>query len=185
MLYNTVLIDPPWSFATYSEKGKDRSDENHYNCMTLDDIKSLNLKSITTKDAVCLMWCTNPHLEQGMECLKAWGFKYKSMITWVKHDGNKLQTGCGYHTRSSTELLLIATRGKGYCPPPAVRLPSGFLAPRTKHSAKPDEQYKYAENYLGPYCEIFARRTRPGWTSIGYDMDAMDIRESLQKLAEK
>ena len=27
-----ILADPPWTFATYGEKGKGRSAEQHYSC---------------------------------------------------------------------------------------------------------------------------------------------------------
>jgi hypothetical protein len=33
--YGVILGDPPWSFATYSPKGKGRSAEAHYDCMSL------------------------------------------------------------------------------------------------------------------------------------------------------
>ena len=33
--YDIIYADPPWSFKTYSEKGKDRSPENHYGVMSL------------------------------------------------------------------------------------------------------------------------------------------------------
>lgn len=32
--YRVVYADPPWSFATYSHKGKGSSAEAHYDCMT-------------------------------------------------------------------------------------------------------------------------------------------------------
>jgi hypothetical protein len=33
--------DPPWPFRTYSAKGKGRSAEAHYDCMSLDEIAAL------------------------------------------------------------------------------------------------------------------------------------------------
>ena len=36
--YNIIYADPPWTFKTYSDKGKGRSAENHYPCMNIDDI---------------------------------------------------------------------------------------------------------------------------------------------------
>ena len=38
--FGVIYADPPWTFATYSRKGKGRSAEAHYDCMTLDDIKA-------------------------------------------------------------------------------------------------------------------------------------------------
>ena len=35
--YNVIYADPPWSFKTYSDKGKDRSPEKHYSVMTFKD----------------------------------------------------------------------------------------------------------------------------------------------------
>ena len=42
--YNVIYADPPWTFKTYSEKGKDRSPEKHYDCMSIDDIYKLPVK---------------------------------------------------------------------------------------------------------------------------------------------
>ncbi len=36
--YKVIYADPPWTFATYSRKGKGRSAEAHYGCMGFDDI---------------------------------------------------------------------------------------------------------------------------------------------------
>ena len=36
--FAAILADPPWSFATYSAKGKGRSPEAHYDCMSLAEI---------------------------------------------------------------------------------------------------------------------------------------------------
>ena len=36
-LFKFCLIDPPWQFATFSDKGMNRSAENHYPCL---DIKA-------------------------------------------------------------------------------------------------------------------------------------------------
>ena len=31
--YSIIYADPPWTFKTYSQKGKDKSAEQHYPCM--------------------------------------------------------------------------------------------------------------------------------------------------------
>ena len=31
--YNIIYADPPWQFKNWSDKGKERSAHNHYNCM--------------------------------------------------------------------------------------------------------------------------------------------------------
>ena len=50
--YNVIYADPPWSFKTFSDKGKDRSPENHYNVMTLQDIKELPVNQIANDNSV-------------------------------------------------------------------------------------------------------------------------------------
>jgi hypothetical protein len=34
--YRVIYADPPWRFATYSDKGKGRSAEAHYDCLTIE-----------------------------------------------------------------------------------------------------------------------------------------------------
>ena len=50
--YRVILADPPWTFATYSAKGKGRSAEMHYDCMALDNIKALPVDRWAAPDAV-------------------------------------------------------------------------------------------------------------------------------------
>src|SRR5262249_2816798 len=37
--FNVIYADPPWSFEAYSDKGKQRSPERHYDTMSLEQIK--------------------------------------------------------------------------------------------------------------------------------------------------
>jgi N6-adenosine-specific RNA methylase IME4 len=45
--------------------------------------------------------------------------------------------------------------------------------PRREHSRKPDEVYPRAR---GPYLEMFARSSQPGWDRWGLDADLREIR---------
>jgi len=52
-------------------------------------------------------------------------------------------------------------------------LPKLLIAPRREHSRKPDETYARIERLLpGPYLELFARQSRPGWDGFG-DQDEL------------
>ena len=102
--YNVIYADPPWSFKTFSDKGKDRSPENHYNVMTLQDIKDLPVSKIANNDSVLLMWVVDPLLDKAFEVINAWGFKYKTVaFTWAKT--NKKSDGF-----LSTGLRILDTR---------------------------------------------------------------------------
>lgn len=53
---------------------------------------------------------------------------------------------------------------------------SVIVAPRRRHSEKPEELQDLIERvYPGlRYLELFARRTRPGWTCRGLEIDDVD-----------
>lgn len=53
------------------------------------------------------LWVTNRNLPRGFELINAWGFDYKTCITWVKP-----HYGFGNYFRGSTEHILFATKGK-------------------------------------------------------------------------
>ena len=83
--YNVIYADPPWSFKTYSNKGKDRSPEKHYNVMSFKDICNMPVNNIANDNAVLLMWVIDPLLDKAFEVINAWGFKYKTVaFTWAK-----------------------------------------------------------------------------------------------------
>ena len=187
--YRVVYADPPWRFATYSDKGKGRSAEAHYDCLSIDEIKRFPVVQWTAPDAVLLLWATDPLLARALEVIAAWGFTYKTVgFYWVKLNkgtGNRLSrdwpllaernffTGLGFWTRANPEVCLLATRG--HPKRSAGDVPKLLIAPRREHSRKPDETYERIERLLpGPYLELFARRSRPGWDSLGQQEGLFD-----------
>src|SRR6202030_2509029 len=83
--YKVIYADPPWTFATYSRKGKGRSAEAHYDCMSLADIKALPVSEWAADDCVLFLWTTDPLLEKAFELVQAWGFTYKTVgFYWAK-----------------------------------------------------------------------------------------------------
>lgn len=168
MKFATILADPPWTFETRSEKGKEFSPERHYKCMKIPEIKALPVADVAEKDCVLLMWAVDPLLDVAFDVLKAWGFTYKTVgFYWVKTGrGYRAHKGMGYWTRANPEVCLLATRGK------PRRLSSNvdrlILAPRGRHSEKPHIAYDRTEALVaGPYLEMFARYGRPGWRQWG------------------
>jgi N6-adenosine-specific RNA methylase IME4 len=72
----------------------------------------------------------------------------------------------GKTTRKNAEDCWLGKRGNPRVQAHDVR--ELIVAPRREHSRKPDEQYERIERLAGgPYVELFARATRPGWTSWG------------------
>ena len=171
--YNVIYADPPWTFKTFSDKGKDRSPENHYNVMSLKDICNLPISKIANDNSVLLMWVVDPLLDKAFEVINAWGFKYKTVgFTWAKTNRKSMGffTGLGYWTRGNPEMCLLATKGK----PKRISksVPQLVVEQRREHSRKPDIMYNHIENLLeGPYVELFARTQRSGWDSWGNQTD--------------
>lgn len=173
--FATIASDPPWSFATRSAKGMGRSAEQHYGCMSLDEIKALPVASLAAKDACLLMWVTDPFLAHGLDVIKAWGFTFKTVgFYWTKRnaDGSPF-TGMGYYTRANPEMCLLATRGQPKRQSKSVR--RWIDSQRREHSRKPDEFFARTEALMpGPYLEMFARESRPNWSSWGNDVAKFD-----------
>ena len=91
--YKVIYADPPWTFSTYSRKGKGRSAEAYYDCMTLADIKALPVIEWAKDDCVLLLWTTDPLLEKAFEVIRAWGFTYKTVgFYWAKLNKSAPQT---------------------------------------------------------------------------------------------
>jgi N6-adenosine-specific RNA methylase IME4 len=172
--YRLIYADPPWTFATYSRKGKGRSAEAYYDCMSLAEIEKLPVAEWAAKDCVLLLWATDPLLPRALEVLRAWGFVYKTVgFYWAKlnksagtavYRDTSFFTGLGFWTRANPELCLLATRGHPKRRRADVR--KLIVSPRREHSRKPDEAYARIEALCdGPYLEMFARTAWPGWDS--------------------
>ena len=99
------------------------------------------------------------------------GLHYKTVIVWhkVRKDGASDGRGVGFYFRNVTETVLFGVRGKQARTLAPARSQVNLIATRKReHSRKPDELYPIIEDCSpGPYIELFARGTRPGWTGWG------------------
>lgn len=173
--YGVIYADPPWTFRTYSRKGKGRSAEAHYDCMSLEGIKALPVADWAAEDAVLLLWATDPLLPRALEVIQAWGFTYKTVgFYWVKQTARGgYFTGMGFWTRANPEQCLLATRGKPKRRSASVqRL---VVSPRREHSRKPGEIRERIEQLAhGPYLEMFAREQRTGWDVLANEQGVFE-----------
>lgn len=172
--YSVIYADPPWSFKTYSDKGKDRSAESHYPTMRKEDIQALPIDRISAKDSVLFLWVTAPCLIEGIELIKSWGFTYKTVaFTWVKQNkkSDGIFTGMGYYTRANAEYCLLATRGK-VLERKSHSVSSVVLSRIERHSKKPDEVRDRIVKLFGdlPRIELFAREKADGWDCWGNEV---------------
>jgi len=170
--YSTILADPPWQFNNRTGKiAPEHKRLNRYPTMNLSEIKDLPVNDITEDRAHLYLWVPNALLQEGLEVMKSWGFKYKTNIIWykIRKDGGPDRRGVGFYFRNVTEVILFGIKGKN-----ARTLGPGrsqeniILSRKREHSRKPDEQYKLIESCSwGPYLELFGRGGRKGWKTWG------------------
>lgn len=184
-----IYSDPDWLFKNYSTKGERKNPNQHYQCSSVEEIAAMPVNELAAPDCVLFMWSTFPMLPEALHVMKAWGFEYKSGGAWAKMTttGTKWQFGTGYVFRSAAELFLVGKRGnpkqRDTKEARSVRnligeddllcsgCAFGVAAPIREHSRKPDRMYEMIETLFdGPYVELFARNTRPGWQSWGNEV---------------
>ena len=185
--YGVIYADPPWLFRTRSDKGKEKSPEKHYDCMSLNDICNMNVKDISKPDSVLLMWVCDPMLDQAFKVIDAWGFTYKTVgFTWAKTNKNTMGffTGLGYWTRGNPEMCLLATRGRPKRKSKSIS--QLVISQRKKHSEKPLLHKDIEDLVDGPYIELFARaKPRAGWDYWGNELREKTLHEMLMEGFEK
>jgi N6-adenosine-specific RNA methylase IME4 len=182
--YQVIYADPPWSY-------RDKRDKHprlcggasvHYDTMSQDDLKSLPVADIADENCMLFMWATFPNLQEALDTMAAWGFKYKTLgFSWIKTNkkNGKPFFGIGYYTKSNCEVCLIGVKGKPIKQSDYVS--SVVIAPREEHSKKPSIVRERIVELCGdiPRVELFARQKADGWDVMGFGVGGSDIRSSL------
>lgn len=178
-----IYADPAWDFTTWSDKAQ-RSAKRYYSIMSRQQIMDLPVGEMALPGCVLLLWGTSPNLMDWQAVMSAWGFLYKTKaFCWVKRTRTDAtwHMGNGYYTRANTEDCWLGVKidrwtrtGK-----PIVTIPTRksqgvrqLVVERLRaHSQKPVQVYDRIERLFdGPYVELFARATRPGWHSWGLEV---------------
>lgn len=165
--YRTIYVDPPW--PEYGGGKIKRGADRHYPLLSIKEIMALPVAKIAEPNCHLYLWATNNYLPFAFEVMKAWGFTYKTIITWGKD-----KIGLGQYFRGQTEHCLFGVKG---CLPYKVadgKRQQGrtlILAPRHEHSRKPDEMRQMIEKVsYEPRIELFARERFPGWDAWGNEV---------------
>ena len=124
------------------------------------------VESLAADDAHCYIWAMNGNIDEALEVMKAWGFRYITKIDWIKP-----KMGIGNYWRNASEVCLFGVRGK--LPPKCRTQINWFIDyPNTRaHSQKPRMFISMLENVSsGPYLELFCRKrpaSREPWDCWG------------------
>lgn len=235
MKYDLIVADPPWSFddkLTMSDVK--RGSESQYDVLTTADIIKLDVESIAADDAVLVLWVPSSLIQEGLDCMKAWGFDQTQTFVWVKtkkpdnifkalkkdikiamklaFDDRSYQDAVAFREiveplkmldsfdlndclnffmgrlfRQTHEIALVGKRGKVYDKLENKAQRSVLLDINLKHSAKPEGLQDRLEIMFpkANRLELFARRVRPGWETVGLECPATlgeDIRDSIKRL---
>ena len=181
--YDIIYADPPWDYGgklqfDRTSTSADKLDLNKkifisaanfkYPTLTLEELKKIPIYEIAKDDCLLFMWVTNPHLANGIELGKAWGFEYRTVaFVWDKMVHNP-----GQYTLSYCELCLVFKRGRIPRPRGARNIKQLVRVKRGEHSEKPDEVRKRIEAMFPTQekIELFARQKPPGWDVWGLDV---------------
>ena len=175
--YGTIIADPPWRYRGLTTSG---NANDHYETMKPADLEALGgwIRTSTLDNAALLMWATWPKLDVALPLVEAWGFRFVTGLPWIKTvpSNGTIRRGVGYYFQGTSEPILLGKKGKlGRFRTGKIGALCGtqrqFYAPAMGHSVKHETLHDYAEEHLpGPYCELFARRERPGWDCFGLEL---------------
>ena len=181
--YRAALIDCPWSWKSWSDKGYGKSPQAHYSCTSTPALESIPIYDRLARDAYVFMWATFPMLPDALALMGAWGLSYATGAAWAKQSrtGKAWAFGTGYIFRSAAELLLVGK--KGHPSPKSRSIRNLIIGPVREHSRKVDSVYGIIEQIAGegPYLELFARQQWPGWVCIGNESDRFEAIPGAQR----
>jgi N6-adenosine-specific RNA methylase IME4 len=169
--FRVLYADPPWNYNDDNPGTPARVAADHYPCMPLSEICAMDIASIVHDDAVLFLWATSPLLPEGLEIMKAWGFKYKAGFVW-----DKIAHMFGNYNSVRHEHLLLGTRGS--CLPESDKLIGSVQSIKKSggHSSKP-KQFREIIDTLYPQgerLELFARGDVPApWRTWGAEVETI------------
>lgn len=171
--YNILYADPGWKYDNEKTGGSHKSGAaQKYTVLSVEEICALPVPAIADRNSVLFLWGTVPMLPEAFQVMAAWGYKYKTKITWHKTG----RRGLGYWFRGEVEELLFGVRGKIRAF--RCQLPNFIEAPVLKHSEKPEEFRQLIETATAltipepKRIELFARKRVSGWDAWGDQVES-------------
>jgi len=173
--YEIIYCDPPWDYKGQTQHAGKKSSNTggalkHYPTMKLDELQELApmIDNLVADDCLLFMWTSSPHLDQAIDLMKFWAFKWATVgFVW-----NKTKVNPSFYTMSQCELCLIGKRGRIPKPRGARNIRQLVVSPREKHSKKPHEVRKRIELMFPTQnkIELFARERHKGWDAWGNEV---------------
>lgn len=162
--YRVIVADPAWAYSDHNTGGSFKSGSGqHYTTMKPITVSRMKVYDIAHEDSILFLWATVPLLDECFEVLKAWGFEYKTMITWYKVDNetHKGRLGLGRYFRGMTEHCLVGVRGE--IKPFGCQMQNVIIEKPREHSRKPERFWTmlgcafFGRDDISPRIELFCR----------------------------
>jgi|SRR5271166_817841 len=190
--FSVIIADCPWSFSdALRHSSVKRGADDNYDTMSIDDLCALPVKKVSDPTGCVLaLWAVGSQLEEALKVMGAWGFKQKQVYVWCKTKkkqtgDNILGFGMGKLFRQTHEICLIGINNTGiYKQLRNKSQRSVCLAQNNGHSIKPDALHDSLDTMF-PNClklELFARRKKEGWLTLGNEINGKDINDELNDL---
>jgi len=181
--YDIIYADPPWLYKCGKNHLARKSmingkDDIHYNSMTVNEMKKIDMSKISEDNCLLFLWVTSPFLEIGIDLMKGWGFSYSTIgFIWYKGRANP-----GSYTLSECEICIIGKKGKIPTPRGSRKERQFLNEKRTEHSKKPDEIRNRIDKMFPKQnkIELFARNKWEGWDVFGNEVES-----DIQLIGEK
>jgi site-specific DNA-methyltransferase (adenine-specific) len=173
--YQVIYADPPWTYGSAGNSIQNQCNK-HYPTMTIDEMSKIPIKDVSDSNCALFLWVSNPQLPKALELINIWGFEFKTVFkVWRKTYSNG-DPVCvpGWWSRSSVELLLVASKGSPLKQKTTNNEPQEYVSQRTLlHSEKPDEIRDSVYNFLNVQnrLEVFGRKKVSDWDIWGLEME--------------
>ena len=138
--YGIIYADPPWR---YQQKSLSGAAEHHYSTMSVEEICQLDVASVAADDCVLFLWATFPQLQEALQVIKAWDFKYKTVaFVWLKQN----KSGKGFLVWASGQgaMLNSACLPQGESPAgnptESISLSSALCVSTARNPVKPEKK---------------------------------------------
>jgi len=122
-LFATILADAPWGYENYGQ-AKHGAARAKYPGSPAEFLGSIPVWEWGRPDCNLFHWVTFPKIEEGIDVMRAWGFRVVTAVPWIKTvpAQGDIKQGIGHWGFGAAELLLLCRRG--YAKAPRYRNPS-------------------------------------------------------------
>lgn len=180
--FDLVHIDFPWPWETWADTGRKKSPQ--YDCMSFPEIAVCEADELLAPGGVMVAWATWPLIgKQHLILENSFGLDVKTGGAWSKRTKTgKLRWGPGHIIRTVCEPFLVACRkghklrGKAEKNLIETLAELEFPGLARENSRKPEEMFAMLERLTPGWrrADIFARQSRPGWTTWGRERTKFD-----------